>query len=270
MNWRRDSDQHVAFFVVEFLELRFVYFRAVFLIWYLASFASKTSDIFSNRLLRFSLRIVKKNDYEKLLLLSKIVFEAIQSKRTFISDISTSITYCSTIKAFSFYVNDQKIQEYHIENHSELFELRNFSITHILRFQDFLQRLQTLNYIYEKYNQWRLFSFHFEDIYAICNRYFFFFQNLNQQRSFILFVNFHARCLENLTISCKNFSDSWISITNSSMRIWRLRSTYCNFESCSLKRSKTELTTIRKFRRWLTKKKCHWKWQKKIQEDYLR
>ena len=117
-----------------------------------------------------------------------------------------------------FYVNDQKIQKYHIENYNELLELRNFSITYIYRFQIFLQRLQTLNYINEKYRQWKLFSFYFENIHAICNRYFFF-QNFNQQFLFILFANFHAKCLKNLTISCKNFNDSWISITNSNMKI---------------------------------------------------
>ena len=33
-----------------------------------------------------------------------------------------------------------------------------------------------------------------------------------------------------------------------------MKNTYCNFEFCSLKRSKIELTTIKKFKHWLTKK----------------
>ena len=84
-----------------FSNLNLYIFELIF-IWYLVSLTNKTSDIFSNRLLEFSLRIVRKSDHERLLSLNKIVFEATQSKRTSTSDISINIRIIARSKYFFF------------------------------------------------------------------------------------------------------------------------------------------------------------------------
>ena len=84
-----------------FSNLDLYIFELIF-IWYLVSLTNKTSDIFSNRLFELSLRIVKKSDHEKLLSLSKIAFEVIQSKRTSTNDISINIRIIAKSKYFLF------------------------------------------------------------------------------------------------------------------------------------------------------------------------
>ena len=212
------SDDEILINALNFLlwnlsNLNLYIFELIF-IWYFVSLTNKTSNIFSDRLLELSLRIVRKNDHEELLSWSKIVSEATQSKRTFTSDISVNIRIIARSKYFFLreWSKNRRISYWkskRIARIAKFFDHIYITISRhsatIVRFDLHLREVQSMKITFI------LFSKNLGNLQSI----FFSFQNFSQQRLFSLLVDFHAKCLKNLTISCRNFSDSWISITSS-------------------------------------------------------